>query len=175
MSDKKDIFDFGSEDRPPETEPETIVEPSTFISELLTARNLSIFNPCDLHGSLKILKFMVEADTNYIAGSQFSLCKLPPSMVRILGALSYIEIQLSGETATLGWSKYRTRGRETIGVDFKGFGFIDNCKEPYAFLQDDPLQSRVIDSLEGVGLICTAGDDGKKGDYIEGYIIYVKQ
>ena len=74
-----------------------------FSSNVLSARNLAIFNPCDLHGTLKILSFKIKADKDYAKGTTFALCKIPQSQVRILGALSRIKFSLSCDAAIIGW------------------------------------------------------------------------
>lgn len=173
MPDEKDMFDFG--DTPPEEEDKEL-SPSAFVSNIMGARNLSTFNPCDLHGSLNIIKFRVEASEDYITGSSFSLCLIPPSEVRLLGHLCRIEYRLSCGEAALGWSKYKTRGRLTVPTERDGFGIIQKPNGILTFLgpEEEDLQTMKVDSLEGIGLVCTALGDGKEGDFIDGYLVYVK-
>ncbi len=146
-----------------------------FSSNVLSARNLAVFNPCDLHGTLKILSFKVEADKDYERGSTFAMCRIPQSQVRILGALSRINFNLSCESAVLGWPKFKKRNQQMVEADLKGFGRVNELKGVSLFLEHLPTNTISVDSLEGVFVICTVRSSGKKGDSIEGYLIYVKQ
>ena len=180
MKDKNAIldFDFG-EDGDEETGKEDLgaKEPQIeqFLANVLKARNLAIFNPCDLHGSLKIITFRVEADKDYAEGTTFALCRFPQSQIRILGALSRIDYKLSCKTAKLGWSKFKQRNMQIIETDLSGFGKVTKVKGTGSFLEHLPTQTVSVDSLEGIFLLCLTGSPGKKGDIIEGYLIYVKQ
>lgn len=169
MAKKDELeFDFSdSEEEGPKLE--------QFSSNVLSARNLAIFNPCDLHGTLKILSFKIKADKDYIQGTTFALCKIPQSQVRILGALSRIKFNLSCDKAVLGWPKFKKRNQQMIEADLKGFGGVSEMKGETSFLEHLPGQTITVDSLEGVFVVCTVFSDGKKGDSIEGYLIYVKQ
>ena len=169
-----DILDFEFDESKEDLgTPEPVVE--QFVSNVLLARNLAIFNPCDLHGSLKVLTFEVKADKDYIEGSTFSLCKIPQSQVRILGALSRIKFNLSCKSAVMGWPKFKKRNQMYVESNYTGFGKVSELKGTSSFLESAPAQTTVLDSLEGVYIVCTAGSAGKKGDTIKGYLIYVKQ
>lgn len=173
---KNDMMDFDFADVAPDdltskeiaTAPEGQMELpmaaplADFKSDVLT-KSPNEFSPCDTHGALRILTFRCEADDNYIGGSTFSLCKLPQSQIRLLPRLSVIEFSddLNGD---LGWTKYKTRRHEQMPLNRIGFnGFFSK-----------PQQSIRLDSLEGMFMIFTANHDGKEGDLIEGYLIYVK-
>lgn len=146
-----------------------------FSSNVLSARNLAIFNPCDLHGTLKVLTFSVKADKDYVKGTTFAMCKIPQSQVRILGALSRISFNLSCKSAVLGWSRFKKRSQQQVEANFQGFGEVSELKGTSSFLEQIPTQTMTVDSLEGVFIICTVESKGKKGDSIDGYLVYVKQ
>jgi hypothetical protein len=168
MTKKDELeFDFNDSEESPKLE--------QFLSNVLSARNLAIFNPCDLHGSLKILSFSIKADKDYAKGTTFALCRIPQSQVRILGALSRIKFNLSCNEAVIGWPKFKKRNQQMIEADFKGFGKVSELKGETSFLEHLPGQTITVDSLEGVYAVCLTLGDGKKGDSIEGYLIYVKQ
>jgi hypothetical protein len=166
-------FDFGVNEEPEEVKEEVIRH--EFLSNLLSARNLAIFNPCDLHGSLKIIAFSVIADKDYKAGSTFSLCRLPQSQIRILGAISQIRFKLSCDSVTLGWPKFKKRNQQFVEADYAGFGKVEEMNSCVTFLEHLPAQTIVIDSLEGAFVVVTAETDGCKDDSIDGYFIYIKQ
>lgn len=161
---KNDLTMFDFDDVAPDDldSVEVASVPSDFLSNILT-QSPNEFSPCDTHGALRIITFECEADANYIAGSTFSLCKLPQSQIRLLPALSVIgfDTDLNGD---LGWTKYKTRRHETRPLNRTGLnGFFDRRE-----------RSIRLDSLEGMFMIFTANSDGEKGDLIKGYIVYVK-
>ncbi len=157
--EKDNDFDLNfGEDTSAEAEKEEAPVPSTFHSNLLT-KNINEIPMCDI-GSLKLMKFKVEADEDYIEGSVFCLCKLAPSEIRVLFKLSHIETKLDGD---YGWARYRTRKRQNIEADFQGFNTPLAAEE-----------AMKLDSMEGISVVFTAKNDGQKGDYIEGYFVYSK-
>ena len=163
MSD--DFLDFEFDEKPEPKEPAEKPGPfpSKFDSDVLT-KDINVFAPCDLHGRLRIIRFNVMATEDYIEGSTFSLCKLPASQVRVLGALSNIR-WTHDMGGSLGWAKHKDRHQNIIPGD------------PYAFnelMDSNGLQTVKVDSLEGVFMVFTADSPGKKGDLIEGYVIYIK-
>lgn len=170
MTDVLD-FDFGDEQ---EEEPEPL-KAEIFLSNVLKSRTLTRFNPCDLHGALRILTFKTEADKDYDAGTTFTLCQLPQSQIRVLGSLCCIDYKLSCKSARLGWSKFKRRTGQKVEANIQGFGEVKDVKGVGSFLEHLPTQTLTLDSLEGVFLNCMAGNPGKKGDIVEGYIVYIKQ
>ena len=169
MSD--DIMDFNFEGDNGE-EDLGIEEPKfeQFVSNVLNPKLVGRMNPSDAHGALRILTFKVEADKDYLAKSTFSLCKLPQGIIRVMGALSYINFGVSG---TLGWSKFRKRNGSQVDTDLKGFGKVK--KGMASFLTHLDTQTLRFDSIGGIDVACTASKAGKKGDSIEGSLVYVKQ
>lgn len=157
MSENDFDFNVMSEDIPEEVEPVQICK---FNSDILTKDVMEI-PACDLHGKLLVMHFYVEATEDYIAGSTFSLCKVPASEVRIIWNLSRIGFLPQPFEGSFGWTKHRTRRREIIDADPEGFD---------AFLNE----SCKMDSLEGFFIVFTATKAGEKGDRICGDIIYVK-
>ena len=156
MSDNN-MMDFEIESEAKKAEPTRL---STFRSNLLTEK-INEIPMCDL-GSLKVMKFRVEANEDYAAGSLFCLCKLPPSEIRIFFKLSDMTF-MGVNDGDFGWSKYRTRKRENIPTSPKGFND--------AVVNGSTV---VVDSIEGIFFNFITALEGKKGDYIEGYIIYSK-
>ena len=157
-----DMFDFEDEALEDDHEPfmEVPQQVATFRSNVL-AKDIRIIPMCDL-GSLKIIKFEVEADADYIKGSTFSLCKIPASEVRVLFRMSMIEFKRI-EQGVFGWSKYKTRRQQIV------LGSVDGFTEAVS-----NMQTVKVDSLEGIFFNFTATEDGFKGDGLDGYIVYSK-
>ena len=173
---KKDTimdFDFGGDEEEDLGKEEVGVE--DFKSNVLSANNMSVFNACDLHGALRVITFRVEADKDYANGTSFALCRMPQSQIRILGDLCKFDFSLSGKSAILGWSKFKKRNQMIIPTDLTGFGKVEEMKGVQSFLGHLNTRTISVDSLEGIFLICTVEGAGKKGDFIEGYLIYIKQ
>ena len=171
---KNDVvdFDFESEEKDLGVEEPKLEH---FVSNILDPLKIGRLNPSDAHGSLKVLNFTIKAHKDYSAGSSFSLCNIPQGLVRVLGALSRFSVNLSCKSAALGWSKFRRRDGEFTPLDLQGFGKLEKTEGVVSFLEHLPTQTLPFDSIEGVPVVCTAGSDGKKGDSIEGYLIYIKQ
>jgi len=166
-------FDFKVEEKPKVEQGDVGVE--QFKSNILSAHNLAIFNPCDLHGSLKIITFSVVADRDYKAGTTFSLCRLPQSQIRVLGALSQLRFKLSCDSVIIGWPRFKKRNQQFVDADLAGFGKVEEMNSSVTFLEHLPAQTIVIDSLEGAFVVVTAESDGCRDDSIDGYFIYIKQ
>ena len=165
MEKDENVFDFGLDDTEEKIKE---IKYETFISEIAGPRSHKV-NTHNAHGTLRILHFKCEADKDYAEGSKFVLCKLPQSQVRILGTLSNIEGSIQ---FIVGWAGFINRYRE------KRPGVTDGIMSPDTNMHvfgRAKLQSPVFDSLEGVEVYATALSDGKKGDNIEGYFIYVKK
>jgi hypothetical protein len=164
-------FDFEA----PEKEVKEEIKFEQFVSNVLAVDSLKTFNPHDFHGALRILMFNVKADKDYAEGSTFSICKLPQGLIRLMGGLCKVKFNLSCKSAILGWSKFRTRRGGHVEINLSGFGKIKKLKGVGSLLEHLDLQTLPLDSLEGLPLVCTAEGAGKKGDSIEGYLIYIKQ
>ena len=166
-------MDFEFEETP-EEEKEEAPEHKTFLSNILSARTPSLIDPCDLDSVMRMTHFKVEADTDYIDGSTFNLLKTLPGDIRLLGALCRIHVDLSCKAVTLGWGQFKQRRTGIIPPDIRGLGEVKKFKEATSLLTHIPIQSIKFSSTEGVQIFATAVGDGKKGDSIEGYIVFTK-
>jgi len=168
-------FDFGSDEPDESEEKDEKIKIEQFIDAKMTATNLNQFFRCDYHGNLSITTFSVKANRDYLKGTTFSICNLLQGEIRVLGALSLITTNFPGKKPlNIGWSKYRTTHREWTKTNFKGFGTL-KPKASQSFLDHLPSQSIRLGGMTAVEVVVQTVQDGKKGDLIEGYIIYIKQ
>ena len=149
-------------------------ERKDFLSNILSVRTPSLIDPCDLDSVMRMTHFKVDVDSDYTDGSTFVLLKTLPGDIRVLGALSRIHFNLSRKSVTLGWGQFRQRRTGLIPTDPEGLGEVKKFKEATSLLTHLPLQSIKFSSMEGVQIFATAQGDGKKGDSVEGYIIFTK-
>lgn len=143
-----------------------------FIAPQADMKTRSTMYPSEVYGKLHVVTFRVEADKNYSKGSTFSLCKFLPGSVRVLGALSVINMNLAGKSATIGWEEFRSQDNTLRKANLSGFGELK--KGVQSFLKHIPTQHAAVANRTGLTVIVQASADGKKGDFIEGYFICVK-
>ena len=158
-------FDFGDESSKKEVTEE--IKKETFVSYVAGPEGHKT-SQHNYGGQLKVLHFKCVADKDFLKESKFVLCRLPQSQVRFLGFLSKIYGNINN--FVVGWSDFKTRRREVISGIPDG---LYSSKED-TILSNLKVKSIIFDSGEGVEVYATALSDGKKGEYIEGVFIYVK-
>jgi len=174
---KTEIEDFEDFEEPKETEPEDEPKvPVHFNSQYIHQPGKPTkFHPHDTNGKLRLLMVDVRIEEDSIAGSQLALGTLPVGKFRLLGILSNLFSSFSTKV-DIGWLAHKVAfsGFSPTVVNGLDTGISLKAGVPIQIGGNQPASSKAFESMEGVTLFATCHSPVKKGDVLNGFLIYVQ-
>lgn len=133
----------------------------------------------DIHGRLRVAYFKHTQSGAGDATSDIEAVRLPAGKVRILGALSNIEVSWATASATMdvGWAAYEDLNGTAVAADPNGLDDginVDTANTETAIGSLVEAKTKLFESKGGVSIMLTSQDVAlADGDTAEGYIVYV--